>query len=210
MKLKIKFDEDESGGFSVLKGIVKNIPKGWVENFLGHYAPPWDECRHRRVSTSVRSGDINVVPHCLLFGTNVTAETCVGCELREPELVQIESLSWVMDVKQPKNAPTVLDLMEHKREEARQVNRPGTELKRILVSWGIKSDKECGCQDHATRMDQLGVVWCRQNVETIVDWMMDAARDKWWAKLLAHRFLARRLVFKAIQNCEVNLVQKTK
>lgn len=194
MNLKIKFDE-EGGAFTVLKGELSKIPNGWKEVSPGRYEPLWEECKHRRLSTIIKDGQPMVIPFCLLPKKNVTPEFCLACDLHEPETVQ----TTFKDIK-----------LEERREEIRQANKPGTELKKILASWGIKDDKECGCQDHANTMDQLGVYWCKNNIETIVDWMMDSAKNKWWSKLLATRWITRRLILKAIRNCEVNLEQKTK
>lgn len=72
----------------------------------------------------------------------------------------------------------------------------GTELKAILSTLGIKNDAGCRCGDHARVMDERGVTWCEENVETIVGWLRaEAKRRKWW---MYSDIVARQLVWRAI------------
>lgn len=54
----------------------------------------------------------------------------------------------------------------------------GTELKKLLARIGITPSKECKCNARARAMDVRGIAWCRANVETIVDWLQEAAADR--------------------------------
>jgi hypothetical protein len=63
---------------------------------------------------------------------------------------------------------------------------PGTELQKILKTLGINPKPSCDCNGKAAQMDYWGVAGCRENRDTIVEWMR-AGQDKWgWtAKLRA-------------------------
>jgi hypothetical protein len=62
---------------------------------------------------------------------------------------------------------------------------PGTELKKILESLGIQSSPTCDCRSKASQMDLWGVEGCRENRETIIEWMR-AGQGRWgWKDKLA-------------------------
>lgn len=85
---------------------------------------------------------------------------------------------------------------------------PGTHLHCLLAGWGIRPCAGCGCDDKAAAMDAHGPAWCREHLETIVDWLMEPAR----ARLLLGAFIriapeaardfARDLVLEAITLAE--------
>lgn len=75
---------------------------------------------------------------------------------------------------------------------------PGTELKKLLASYGITPEAGCGCDDHAREMDQRGVEWCQENIDTIVGWMREeAAKRKLPFVAAAAKWLARRAIREA-------------
>ena len=51
----------------------------------------------------------------------------------------------------------------------------GTELKAILKTIGIVPEKNCACNSRAQTMDNMGVAWCEDNIDTIVDWLSEEA-----------------------------------
>jgi hypothetical protein len=55
---------------------------------------------------------------------------------------------------------------------------PGTELKALLSKIGIKSSPTCSCNKRAKTMDENGVEWCEQNVETICDWLAEESAKR--------------------------------
>jgi len=70
----------------------------------------------------------------------------------------------------------------------------GTHLKRILGRMGIHPEPGCPCELRAQTMDANGVEWCEQNVDLIVDWLEEEAKNRglpflrltgkilvWWA-----------------------------
>ena len=85
---------------------------------------------------------------------------------------------------------------------------PGTHLHCLLAGWGIRPCAGCGCDDKAAAMDAHGPAWCREHLETIVDWLMEPARARFLLGALvriapeAARDFARDLVLKAITLAE--------
>jgi hypothetical protein len=55
---------------------------------------------------------------------------------------------------------------------------PGTELKKMLSKIGIKASPTCSCNTRARIMDEKGVQWCRDNVDTVVGWLREEATKR--------------------------------
>jgi hypothetical protein len=72
----------------------------------------------------------------------------------------------------------------------------GTELKKLLSKIGIKASPTCSCNTRAKIMDENGIDWCAQNIETIVGWLQEEAEKRQLpfiaigAKLLVKRAIA--------------------
>lgn len=77
---------------------------------------------------------------------------------------------------------------------------PGTELKKLLAMVGIQSTQSCRCNRRAEYMNQMGCQWCRDNIETIVDWLQEEAENR---KMLFLRSAAKMLVNRAIRNADI-------
>ena len=59
-----------------------------------------------------------------------------------------------------------------------QSGGPGTELKALLSKIGIRSSPTCSCNKRAKTMDEKGIAWCEQNVETICDWLAEESAKR--------------------------------
>jgi len=79
---------------------------------------------------------------------------------------------------------------------------PGTELRRLLHSLGIHEKTGCQCNKRAKMMDENGPQWCRENMETILDWLRQEARKRNIPWVLGMDRLAKYAVMKAIHNAE--------
>lgn len=79
---------------------------------------------------------------------------------------------------------------------------PGTELKKILARFGIKATVNCKCNTRARAMDDYGVEWCEDNLETIVEWMKEEAANRGVPFVSA---LARMIVRRAIADAKRSL-----
>jgi hypothetical protein len=76
---------------------------------------------------------------------------------------------------------------------------PGTELRRLLHTIGIQpKGKDCQCNAHALEMDRKGVEWCRENLESIIDWLEVEAKKRPLLGILFSRLAARQMVTLAI------------
>lgn len=84
----------------------------------------------------------------------------------------------------------------------------GTELKKLL-SWWFEPDTSCDCDTRAMQMNAWGVDGCRERLEQIVDWLLEAAAKRGLPHGPLTRHVIRRLVRRAIHNAEVNLSQET-
>lgn len=76
---------------------------------------------------------------------------------------------------------------------------PGKELKKLLKLFGIIPEPGCQCNKRAAYMDQMGCQWCRENIETIVDWLQEEAEKR---KMLFLRSAAKIIVNRAISNAD--------
>jgi hypothetical protein len=74
---------------------------------------------------------------------------------------------------------------------------PGTELKKLLAKFKITPAANCKCNQHIHEMNQKGVAWCEQNINTIVDWLHEEAQR---ANLLFTTIGAKILIKRAIHN----------
>lgn len=88
--MKIEFDDDDQGGFTVVEGGLKEVPYGWEEISPGRFEPKWPQCRYRRLSKQSVRGRIFMISHCHLFKQVVTFDTCAKCDQHKPPYEYIE------------------------------------------------------------------------------------------------------------------------
>lgn len=74
---------------------------------------------------------------------------------------------------------------------------PGTELKKLLATVGIKPTPTCSCTARAREMDARGCDWCEENIDMIVGWLREEATSR---KLPFVDAAGRLLVRRAIRN----------
>lgn len=94
---------------------------------------------------------------------------------------------------------TLLALVDSKRKPPKQ--GPGTELKK-LISWFIYKREVQGCRtcyDRETQMNEWGPNGCRENIQTIVEWLRESATKH---SLPFSETLVKILINKAIRNSE--------
>lgn len=75
---------------------------------------------------------------------------------------------------------------------------PGTELKKMFLSWGIKPSAGCKCNQRSLQMDSWGPDECEQRMEEIIGWLRDeaTARGLPFVETVARMFV-RRAIAKA-------------
>jgi hypothetical protein len=76
---------------------------------------------------------------------------------------------------------------------------PGTEMKALLSRIGITSSPTCSCNAKAKAMDERGIAWCEENVETICDWLQEEATKR---KLPFVRLAGKALIHLAIRRAK--------
>lgn len=76
---------------------------------------------------------------------------------------------------------------------------PGTELKKLLAKIGIKASPTCSCNKRAKTMDENGIEWCEQNVETICDWLAEESAKR---KLPFVRLAGKAIINMAIRKAK--------
>ena len=55
---------------------------------------------------------------------------------------------------------------------------PGTQLSKMIKSLGIHMSDSCSCRRHALTMNERGNDWCEQNVDTVVGWLRQEAKNR--------------------------------
>lgn len=107
------------------------------------------------------------------------------------------------------DASTVVDdkTMQMSREdyvriaEKYSLGGPGSELKKLLKLIGITATPNCKCNQRAKYMDKMGPAWCRENLDTILDWLQEESSNR---GMLFVRSAARLMVNRAITTAERN------
>ena len=90
---------------------------------------------------------------------------------------------------------------ESQLENNKQSQGVGTELKKLLRMVGITASPGCSCNKRAAKMDDLGIQWCKDNVNEIVSWLREEASKR---RLPFADFIGKRIVKIAISRAESN------
>jgi len=109
-------------------------------------------------------------------------------------------------------------LQEKKHSAARggppvhkQGSGPGTELKKELAKLGFSTASGCGCSSKSNKMDKWGAEKCREKIEEITDWLVDAAKKNSWLTRIAvsapivgdvARYEIKQMILRAIERAE--------
>lgn len=83
-------------------------------------------------------------------------------------------------------------------------NGPGTILAGMFSTMGIQANENCACKRHALKMNEMGNQWCEENIDTIVEWLREEAKNR---SLMFYAPLAKMLVNRAIKKSK-KLLQK--
>ena len=75
---------------------------------------------------------------------------------------------------------------------------PGSELKKMLT-WFARPSTSCDCESHAETMNDWGAAGCRENIDTILDWLMEEAQERGLPHGRFTRVIASSLVDTAIR-----------
>jgi hypothetical protein len=112
---------------------------------------------------------------------------------------------WVIDVDHrsyPKLPRDNFASLEYKNTK---VNSPdigegvGTELKKLLSWMNIQATPNCTCNQKAKFMNNKGIEWCKENVDSICIWLQEEAVKR---KLPFFNYGAKKLIKFAISRAE--------
>lgn len=107
--------------------------------------------------------------------------------------------AWRAELSIPDECPH--GLTEENVSELR-VGGPGTELKLVLKSIGIRA-ADCSCDSMARRMDKWGGAGCREHMDEIVASLVKEADRRKWMKFIPMKAMwAEELVNRAIEASE--------
>jgi hypothetical protein len=84
---------------------------------------------------------------------------------------------------------------------------PGTNLKKILAFLGFTPGYNCACPDHEAEMNAKGADWCEANIDAIVGWLADAAKER---KSPFLPLIAKGLIMAAIAKSRLRLTAPPK
>jgi hypothetical protein len=94
------------------------------------------------------------------------------------------------------------------RQSAVRAEGPGTELKKLLKSYGVTPAKHCNCNARSREMDRRGVEWCRQNIATIIGWLKEEADKGIVGRLAWSERRAKWFVVVAIRRAKIQTRQQ--
>lgn len=103
---------------------------------------------------------------------------------------------WTIDTEHPKYPKYVKNIEQIVQN---MQNGAGTELKKMLELFGIKSSENCSCQAKAKIMNHMGIEWCKDNIDTIVTWLKEEAEKR---HLPFSSLVAKKIVQIAISRAE--------
>lgn len=104
---------------------------------------------------------------------------------------------WTIDENHA-SYPKPKAVTENAHEQAKALDigdGPGTELKKLLKIIGITASPTCGCNAKAKHMNEMGVEWCEENIETIVDWLKEESKKR---HIPFFRYPAKKIINLAI------------
>jgi len=107
----------------------------------------------------------------------------------------------------PKLSSAALPARQSPTTQPVNLSGPGTELKKLLSKLGLKPAPNCKCNTRMLVMNQMGIDWCKQHIDTIVGWLKEEA-DR--AKLPFTKIGAKIIVKRAISNARKTSKQTAK
>ena len=156
-----------------------------------------------------KSNSCEVASNLAGCNTPASAGGCTACQ-NDPIPQNINVVTIGMALVQRKRLGRATDelkklLVSYKREPATDIAHytpgPGSELKKMLA-WFARSSTACDCDSHAETMNEWGADGCRENIDTILDWLMEEAHKRGLPHGRFTRVIARSLVDTAIRRYE--------
>jgi len=147
----------------------------------------------------------NLIARCEQRGYNI--DDVMGCVVKK----KTDDI-WVINVdhpaypKFPKDNPDhpsyriMKDIKSGKIKNTKDIGEGvGTELKKLLSWMNIKATENCDCNNKAKHLNEKGIDWCKQNIDTICVWLKEEADKR---KIPFFKYGAAKLVKFAIFRAE--------
>ena len=95
-----------------------------------------------------------------------------------PCVISQEGDIWTIDTDHPSYPKINKNFIKPPPPPPEITEGPGTELKKLLSKIGINAHPDCSCNQRARIMNENGIDWCEQNIETICDWMAEESAKR--------------------------------
>ena len=145
----------------------------------------------------------------LVFNDNVKTKTVYAIVIGVPNSIllwsgdqydnigdwtQIQAENRLMDVLGDDPAATLRALFPKTLEE--NPNGAGTVLAKMIKNLGFTISDNCHCKRRALEMNEKGNDWCLENIDTIVSWLKEEAKNR---NIVFIDMVARLMVMRAIK-----------
>ena len=142
-----------------------------------------------------------------------SAAACEACQANDnPQAINVVTIGMAIVHRKRIQKPTaelqqLLDnyLPDSEEPATFKINAyrpgPGSELKKMLA-WFARPSQSCDCETRADTMNDWGPEGCRENIDTIVDWLMEEAQARGLPHGRFTRVIAKSLVDTAIRRYE--------
>lgn len=141
------------------------------------------------------------------YKAKTSPEACAVCmtlsNARSPNSVTASHAVSAVEEHAPEKVQETIKDLRHlfevrDREQTLKSNGPGSELKKIL-SWFAVDTPSCKCLDRANTMNSWGPDGCRKNIDTILIWLQEEAKNR---GIPFVTIIAKQLVLLAISRAE--------
>lgn len=171
-------------------------------NFQSRVVPPLYKCYKKQLAKKCRERGytLSEVVGCIVYQEDDrlivdTSHEDYPMLPKEPEMEYEEVIDTSMTP--PKKIETIIETN----------GGAGTELKKLLKTIGITASPTCSCNARARKMDENGIEWCENNIDTIVTWLREEATKR---KLPFVDMAGKILVKRAIKNAKKNIRSDSK
>lgn len=139
---------------------------------------------------------------------NINPAEAQGCIYEEQEnglvAIDIEHPDYPRPTKKSKNIAmkrlSEIHKFPHSTSDVNTIKGGvGSELKKLLSYININSSPNCACNARASTMDEKGIQWCKDNKDTIIDWLEEEAKKR---RLPFIRYGAKKILDLAIYRAE--------
>jgi len=166
------------------------------------HCPYLDAGNRCRVATQLADGDVRA-----------STAACQACQANDnPQAINVVTIGMALVQRKRFGKPTdqLKKLLDNYKPDTQQPVSlrigdyrpgPGSELKKMLA-WFARPSDACQCESRADTMNDWGAEGCRQNLETIIDWLLEEAQIRGLPHGKFTRVVARSLVHTAIGRFE--------